>query len=247
MSSNTIHITASDNELYVIAYQWGASYQLAHIQSGNGNAVNVTVNINSGAYTEPAVLNGVNGALNSTYAVNLPNGDYEIVAMGVNWGGPWSFALNVNGGAQKAGSGASGNGVVWFTEGAGSQGAGIPITVQPAGPQISTVNVSSHPTIPAGLQAAFMTGPNSPTPDGESATCNVISYNGLTYWAYSYIDNRVSLNLVAYDASGKVVAQQELPGARYLWKITSDATKQTVTFYGQSNQTVSKNWNQLPT
>lgn len=101
MSSNTIHITASDNELYVLAYQWGASYQLAHIQSGNGNAVNVTVNINQGAYTEPAVQNGVNGPLNSTYSVNLPSGDYELVAVGVNWGGPWSFALNVNGGAQR--------------------------------------------------------------------------------------------------------------------------------------------------
>ena len=246
MSSNTVRITASDNELYVLAYQWGASYQLAHIQSGNSNTVNVTVNINQGAYTEPAVQNGVNGPLNTTYSVNLPSGDYELVAVGVNWGGPWSFALSVNGGAQKAGSGASGNGVVWFTEGAGSPGTGIPITVQPGGPQIETVNVSTHPAIPAGMKVAFMTGPNSPTPDGESSTCNVIRYNGLTYWAYSYIDNRVSLGLVAYDASGKQVAQQELQGTRYLWKITSDPAAQTVTFYGQSNQTVSRAWSQLP-
>ncbi|AUH50860.1 hypothetical protein CXB49_08585 [Chromobacterium sp. ATCC 53434] len=245
MSSNTLRITASDNELYIIAYQWGASYQLAHIQSGSGNAVNVNVNIGTGNYVEPAVQNGVNGPLNSTYSVNLPAGDYEVMAVGINWGGPWSFAFNVNGGAQHAGSGGAGNGVVWYTEGAGS-GAGIPITVGQSAPVVETVQVSTHPPIPSGLKVAFMTGPNSPTPDGESSTCNIVNYNGLNYWAYSYIDNRYSFGLVGYQPSTGKYVEQELKGGRYLWKITVDEVKQTVTFYGQSGQNVTVPWSQLP-
>ena len=56
---NKIQITASDNELYIVAYQWGVSYQIAHIQSGNNKPVNVSIEITSGVYSEPATYNGV--------------------------------------------------------------------------------------------------------------------------------------------------------------------------------------------
>jgi hypothetical protein len=107
---------------------------------------------------------------------------------------------------------------------------------------IETVNASAHPAIPAGSKASFMPSADSLE---QSATCQVIKFNGLTYWAYSYDDNRVGMNIVAYDAANKVVKQWEKTGARYLWKITADVTNQTVTFYGQASQTITMKWSEL--
>ena len=59
-----------------------------------------------------------------------------------------------------------------------------------------------HPAIPAGLKVTCMLGPDKLEP---SPTCPVIEWNGYTYWAYSYIDNRYAMNIVAYDEKGNVV------------------------------------------
>lgn len=93
----TIKITAADNELFLVAYQWGNSYLLAHIMSGGGNPVNVTLNLSKGQYAGPVALNGVTQALSSSSAVTLDAGTYSLMAIGVNWGGPISFAVNVDG------------------------------------------------------------------------------------------------------------------------------------------------------
>ncbi len=87
---------------------------------------------------------------------------------------------------------------------------------------------SSHPSIPDGLtRTCYKAGQPAPT-------CPVVKWNGITYWAFSYIDNRFSLGIVGYrDTDGTVAINKELPGARYLETIT--VGEDVVTFKGQNN------------
>ncbi|MBL4705220.1 MAG: LamG domain-containing protein [Flavobacteriales bacterium] len=79
----------------------------------------------------------------------------------------------------------------------------------------------------------------------SSNECPVIQWLGYTFWPFSYINNRTSLGIVAYDASGKVAAQWELPGVRYIYSITVNSANKTITFTGQSNQTGTLTWDKL--
>jgi hypothetical protein len=97
MSSNSITITACDNELLLIAYQWGSSYVLADIKSGNDQPVNVTLNIVNGQFDGTLTLNGVNSKLDSAFQIPLAPGSYSLAAVGVNWGGPTRFSFTFNG------------------------------------------------------------------------------------------------------------------------------------------------------
>ncbi len=112
--SNTIKITAVDNELIVLAYHWTGSYELCRILSGNGMQVNVTLTLAQGEYMGPIVLNAVNNPLNLSLNVCLPviTDKYSLLLAGINWGGPAVFAASVNGTAL-SGTIAPGNGVVW--------------------------------------------------------------------------------------------------------------------------------------
>jgi hypothetical protein len=94
---NTITVTACDNELIVLAYQPTGSYLLCDIQSGNVNAVNVTLTIQEGAYGGSILLNGVNSALSESMSVNLPAGEYSLMLLGINWGLATEFSVDVNG------------------------------------------------------------------------------------------------------------------------------------------------------
>ena len=94
--SNTITVTKCDNELIVLAYQWGASFELCRILSGNSQPVNVTLNLQSGSYQGTIVLNGVNQPLNQTVTQTLSPGTYSILLLGVDWGGPAEFTVTVN-------------------------------------------------------------------------------------------------------------------------------------------------------
>ena len=95
--ANSIVTTACDNELVILAYTPSASYELCQILSGNSQPVNVTLGIVPGQYVNTIVLNGVNQPLTSTVNQNLPSGTYSILMLGVNWGGPTQFKLNING------------------------------------------------------------------------------------------------------------------------------------------------------
>lgn len=94
---NTITVTACDNELIVLAYQWGASFELCRILSGNNQPVNVTLNLQSGVYQGTIVLNGVNQPLSQTISQTLASGAYSILLLGIDWGGPAQFTVDVNG------------------------------------------------------------------------------------------------------------------------------------------------------
>ena len=109
-------------------------------------------------------------------------------------------------------------------------------------PQIVTVAANSNPPVPAGLKVTCMGSGTSLNP---SPTCPVIKYQGITTWAYSFIDNRVSMAFVSYDAKNRVVRNVTIDGARYVWQIVSDPAAQTVTATGQSNQSVTAPWSQL--
>ena len=70
-----------------------------------------------------------------------------------------------------------------------------------------------------------------------------MKYKGFTTWAYSFIDNRVSMAFVSYDAQGNVVRNVTMDGARYVWQITAGAG--TVTATGQSDRSVSAPYSQF--
>lgn len=103
MANQTITFTACDNELYVLAVpavtSASASYELIHIQSGNGNTVSFTLTVSAGAYSgAPQPLNGVNGPLTTNQSISIPAGTYNLLAVGINWGiiSGFSFYLNGN-------------------------------------------------------------------------------------------------------------------------------------------------------
>ena len=107
---------------------------------------------------------------------------------------------------------------------------------------IKFVPGSSHPPIPAGLKVTCLTGPNVLT---SSKTCPVVVYQGITTWAYSFYDNRVSMALVSYDARGNVVRNVTKDGVRYVWNMIPGSKSKLVTVFGQSNQFFEVPWDQL--
>ncbi len=104
------------------------------------------------------------------------------------------------------------------------------------------IPTSAHPKVPSGLKVSCKDSPETLDP---SSSCPVIQWNGYTYWAFSYYDNRVALNIAAFDVAGKLVKQWEKKGTRYVYDINVDVVKQTVTFLGQSNDSVVMTWHEL--
>ena len=114
MTDNVLHITKCDNELIFLAFQGSASFEIANIKSGNNNPVDVTLNLTSGIWQDGFSANGVNSALSIKADVPLNPGEYELIAMGINWGGPADFNFTFNGKDHK--SAPTGNGLVWKTD-----------------------------------------------------------------------------------------------------------------------------------
>jgi hypothetical protein len=110
--------------------------------------------------------------------------------------------------------------------------------------RIAYVPINSHPPVPPGLQVVCATNPFSVT---MSKTCPVVKYQGITTWAYSFIDNSPALALVSYDAKNNVVRNVTRWGARYAWVMTSGTDTRLGTMSGQSNQTITVPWSELGT
>lgn len=108
--------------------------------------------------------------------------------------------------------------------------------------RIAYVPATSNPPVPAGLKVTCLKGPNVLTP---SKTCPVVKYQGITTWAYSFIDNRVSMALVSYDAQNKVVRNVTKDGARYVWNMNSSPSNHNVRIVGQADQSITVNWADL--
>jgi hypothetical protein len=113
--ANVINVTACDNELIIMAYQWGASYELCRILSGNNNTVNVLLNIQAGPYQGSLTCTGVTTPINvpNPMTVTVPAGEYQLMLLGINWGGPTQFTVNVNGKQYALPPQGNGNGLVF--------------------------------------------------------------------------------------------------------------------------------------
>ncbi len=89
----------------------------------------------------------------------------------------------------------------------------------------------------------------SPPPDRKTAgcisACPIIQWGEYSYRAYSYWDNRMAINIVAYDSSGNIVRQWEKAGTRYISQITMDSAARTFTFWGQANIGITIGWGEL--
>jgi hypothetical protein len=108
---------------------------------------------------------------------------------------------------------------------------------------VEYVPANSNPPVPAGLKVTCVKSADSGA--APSATCPIVKYQGITTWAYSYIDNRVSLALVSYDSSNNVIANVEKPGARYIFEAASSGRTETVLFVGQDKRYVTATWAEL--
>lgn len=95
---STVKITACDNQILLVATTWEKSYLVANIQSGNGNSVDVTLDLDYGnTFSGTVDLNGVNQPLSGTYSVKIPEEKVNLAMIGVNWGGAADFAINLDG------------------------------------------------------------------------------------------------------------------------------------------------------
>lgn len=68
-----IHVSKTDNELYLLVSTPAGSSEIVHIKSG---------------YNDPVVYNVVPQHM-------LPPGNYDLTAVGINWGGPWAFEVTL--------------------------------------------------------------------------------------------------------------------------------------------------------
>lgn len=103
---------------------------------------------------------------------------------------------------------------------------------------VAQIKIANAPPIPAGLKTACQSSPNSALAD----SCAVVFYKGLAFWPFSYVDNRNAMGLVSYNDARRAVSIREVQGVRYIWSVTSNADKQTVSFNGQGKSTVSIGW-----
>ena len=108
-------------------------------------------------------------------------------------------------------------------------------------PNVVNIEVSTAPSLPAGLQLGAGIGPAG----SPASTMPVIKWNNYTYLACSYLDNRMAFAVVAYDPKGNVAKQWEVNGPRYIWNITVDDENSAVIFFGQSSDFASMTWDQL--
>jgi hypothetical protein len=109
--------------------------------------------------------------------------------------------------------------------------------------RVDYVPATSNPPVPPGLKVTCVR--SSDNGAAPSKSCPIVKYLGVTTWAYSYLDNRVSLALVSYDAQNNVIGITEKPGARYVFEALSSERTKTVMFVGQARQSVTATWAEL--
>lgn len=109
-------------------------------------------------------------------------------------------------------------------------------------PRIESRNVGAAPTAPAGTVTMCYTDASGAT---TAATCPIIRWNNITYWAFEYIDGRNALNFVAYNEDQEIISQSERVGTRQLWQINVNANEQTVTLLGIGSSQIVIPWSQL--
>lgn len=138
--------------------------------------------------------------------------------------------------ADSASEGTTPTGTVTFMD-----GEQILTTTALSEPEPTITTATTSVPVPSGSANRCVTGPNS----FDATPCPIVKWGQYTYRAYSYQNNDLAMNIVAYDPSGNIVKQWHKPGARYLWQITMDAAAKTFTFWGQDNMTSTMGWEEL--
>ena len=72
-TTTLIHVTATDNELYILACTFSGSSEICHIKSGASSPVEYKI--------IPQAI--------------LPPGNYTLIMVGINWGGPQAFKVTL--------------------------------------------------------------------------------------------------------------------------------------------------------
>ncbi|MBV1776420.1 hypothetical protein KSF73_11945 [Burkholderiaceae bacterium DAT-1] len=134
---------------------------------------------------------------------------------------------------QSYGGGKPGNRTGWLCGDVRQPFNPVPVVIQ--------VTTANAPVPPSGMKLACFTDANS---TALSNACPVVSFDGVQYWPFSYMDNRMSIGLVGY-RNGQVVKQLELTGARYAWAISVDAGAESVRISGQANLSASTSWTSI--
>jgi hypothetical protein len=100
-------------------------------------------------------------------------------------------------------------------------------------PEAVYADVAGLP-IPDGLKVTCYDGPNSPSGSIDTGNyCPVVKECGFTFVPLSFIDNRESIAITAYDSDGNYVAYTEAVGTRYAYAASVNYGDQSVTFFGQ--------------
>ena len=109
-------------------------------------------------------------------------------------------------------------------------------------PAIEQRPTTSAPNVPAGFKVTCLSDPNAAT---ASPTCPVVVWGTKVYWAYTALDNSTNMRMVAYQGTTEV-GTLDRSGARYLYRMSVNATDSTVTIVGQASNTIVVRWSDLP-
>lgn len=112
-------------------------------------------------------------------------------------------------------------------------------TDQPVVERIAQADVAE---IPEGLKMSCFDAGDTFSSDGN---CPVLKWKGISYWAFSHLDNRLGMTVVAFNEANEIVNQWEKTGARYLWKIEVDKLEEKITLFGQGDRTILFTWDEL--
>ncbi|MDB5054147.1 MAG: hypothetical protein JWM44_2197 [Bacilli bacterium] len=115
--------------------------------------------------------------------------------------------------------GSTPTGTVTYMDGSNEIGSS---TLSETTPTVNENYPLTPPSIPSGLKVTCGT------------SCPILDWGVYSFWIFSYIDNRTSYEIVAYDSSGNIVRQWEQTGDRYMSDITVDSSAKTITFLGQA-------------
>jgi hypothetical protein len=68
-------------------------------------------------------------------------------------------------------------------------------------------------------------------------TC-VLLWGVHTYWVADYVDDRMAMCILGYDANNGLVKQVSRTGARHMWRMVYDLVNEQIICTGQSDRTV---------
>jgi len=108
-------------------------------------------------------------------------------------------------------------------------------------PKVLQVDQSTAPTPPDGLKVACFANAAA----AVSNTCSIVTYKGLTFWTYAFIDNRASFAILAFNASNQIVQQWEKVNANSIYSISPNLFANQTNFVGKANATDSLSWAEM--